>query len=729
MCKPSDYEEFDEDDDPSRPLFYVERKSPPFYILPGVTKAFMYLIFDDDEVEQQGDGEFVPRIFGVMDLLDPSSDKLKLGPETMSRGSMLATDEPQKLTEHEEFELRQIARDKQKQLLLRSRPQWERLRWDMSVIMPPDSAIFETGVVGRVLCCAKLDEEVDPVAWDELENLEERALEGAKADKEDKSQGVKPMPVASDAEDVELQFDAEKEQVENAGAGGAAQPRDSIELAQREFSIATVRSKRRKPEKQDVLPKTLQSTGAWCGPGLKQLQTEGSFGCEVKYKRKALSDMYTVYCHVDVLCGRNFPAMDANDGGSECLPTSVGLSRRGPIAARDDDEWTHPLPATYRWVMTVSMGAVQNQQSVSLKVPASLNPTYVQRVVIPYEVYIPPSYSANSDGFRKRVGNVNGHLQLEPDPNNPLPPVRLLIRDRDEGNALLMIPDTFQEIAMERPAGKWANGIGWKGKPMVLWSAGYSLQPGAHLMYREWRFEYDGGLDGKPPENMVSELLEDEQLDLCDMVATRTIAAGEVFTFDYTQNGRAKVAGYDRWVSNFRPMKNWVPVEGQEKNLDPTPVIKIDTGEFKYYRTTLDMLGLRRLRPDVKYGLNLRIQSFWKTPLDVEADDSELPTINLKGVTPPTEEWQALADKVRGVMRLVLTRDEDDAAKQEVEQKKAKAQAALSPTGKTLGSMMSSDTISLASSVATDVGIDEFLGIRVRCPVYSAPIIQKRVGA
>lgn len=90
---------------------------------------------------------------------------------------------------------------------------------------------------------------------------------------------------------------------------------------------------------------------------------------------------------------------------------------------------------------------MQNQQSVSLKVPASLNPTYVQRVVIPYEVYIPPSYSACSEGFRKRVGNVNGHLQLEPDPNNPLPPVRLLIRDRDEGNALLMIPDTFQEIA------------------------------------------------------------------------------------------------------------------------------------------------------------------------------------------------------------------------------------------------------------------------------------------
>lgn len=32
-----------------------------------------------------------------------------------------------------------------------------------------------------------------------------------------------------------------------------------------------------------------------------------------------------------------------------------------------------------------------------------------------------------------------------------------------------------------------------------------------------------------------------------------------------------------RWVTNWNSGA-WIPVEGQEKNMDPTPVIKIDTG-------------------------------------------------------------------------------------------------------------------------------------------------------
>ena len=66
--------------------------------------------------------------------------------------------------------------------------------------------------------------------------------------------------------------------------------------------------------------------------------------------------------------------------------------------------------------------------------------------------------------------------------------------------------------------------------------------------------------------------------------------------------------------------------------MEPTPVFKINTGEFKYYRPTIDLLGIRRVNKDIKYGLALKVQSFWKTPLDLELDDSELPTINIKGI-------------------------------------------------------------------------------------------------
>ncbi|CAD7959106.1 unnamed protein product [Amoebophrya sp. A25] len=677
MCKRIELPE-DEEDDPTRPLFYVERKSLPFPILPNVDRCFMYLQIDEMPEEP-------PRVFGVMHLLERSTDPLKSEETMASSGGAVAKRDPiGELKRKSEADARKKLQETQDQQ--RSVPVWERLRWDLSVFTPPDAAVFETGIVGRVLCSARLSEDIPEDDWEELDDLE---------------MNVKPPS--------------------NKSVG----PEEKL-ADEDEDRPNSVRSRQQKPQALEILPKTLAKTGAWCGPAMEQLRV-GSLGTAVKFKRKASSDMYVVYCHVDVLCARDLPAMDEN---GLCDPT---------------------------WIVQV-----QNKQQVSLQVPPSLNPTYVQRVVIPYEVYIPPVYGHHGEVLRKRVGNVNGFLQLEADPNNPLPPVRLIVRDRDVGNPLLFVPDEFQEIATIanlRPQNLDANSLklakntrgastydgrvrldeahvpvwqrmdaqedgltfeqndrqkGRQGKPLVLWAAGYSLQPGSHLMFKTWR--YEGPVVGKG----TSALVDEEQIVRGEgMVPEREIEVGEEIEFEYMLNGCGKVAGVNQWITNFAPdMKSWVFVEGQERNLDPTPVFKINTGEFKYYRPTLDLLGIRRVSPDIKYGLNLRIRSFWRNPLDIELDDSELPTINIKGVVPPQKEWEALAEKVKSIMRLVPTRDDENAGGGG----DRKSQASINSPGRSsLGG--SSADVELASSVATDVGVDEFLGVRVVCPVYRAPLI------
>lgn len=85
------------------------------------------------------------------------------------------------------------------------------------------------------------------------------------------------------------------------------------------------------------------------------------------------------------------------------------------------------------------------------KVPMSLNPTYVQRVVLPFKAYICPRWEQDEDfghyEAKPRVRSEGGKLQLEEDPKAPLPPVALVMEDRDEGNILTAGKDNFTEMA------------------------------------------------------------------------------------------------------------------------------------------------------------------------------------------------------------------------------------------------------------------------------------------
>ncbi len=166
----------------------------------------------------------------------------------------------------------------------------------------------------------------------------------------------------------------------------------------------------------------------------------------------------------------------------------------------------------------------------------------------------------------------NGRLQLEEDPKAPLPPVALIVEDRDEGGVLSAGHDSFTEMATiynltpknldresrrfhefsTKPKGHldldvahtplWqalnlANqgGVsfneltkkkGFLKKPMVLWACGYSLDPGAHLKYKV--YQYVGPEPGVPGASAVVNGSGQDKV--------RDVLQGEEFVLLYTKD-------------------------------------------------------------------------------------------------------------------------------------------------------------------------------------------------
>jgi len=159
----------------------------------------------------------------------------------------------------------------------------------------------------------------------------------------------------------------------------------------------------------------------------------------------------------------------------------------------------------------------------------------------------------------------------------------------------------------------------------------------------------------------------------------------------------------EEWVTNFHP-NNWQPKPGQEENLEPSPVYHIDTGVYKYFKTYIDLLGIRHLDSGVSFPY-LRLQSFWKEPMNIDLEWGEGRNININGKVP--DDWKTFASKVEDFMRLVESLDDD-----EVQDKKAEEDGAKD------------EEASATSSMATDIGVDEFMGLRVKCPIYRTPVIE-----
>ena len=86
---------------------------------------------------------------------------------------------------------------------------------------------------------------------------------------------------------------------------------------------------------------------------------------------------------------------------------------------------------------------------------------------------------------------------------------------------------------------KWFQGKkGWNKKPIILWAAGYSLQPGGHLQYKKYKYEQPDRESAK--SKIVSDAGE-FQTDIED---------GEVFTFVYQRLDQKaeKVCGPNKHV-------------------------------------------------------------------------------------------------------------------------------------------------------------------------------------
>jgi hypothetical protein len=192
------------------------------------------------------------------------------------------------------------------------RPKWNKLRYDLSVVEPPDQAYFETGAAGRLLCAACITGDVDEEAEEEIEQFE--ILIDSK-----KKKGGSPTKVPSKkavaAADAARSEGGKSMLVPHIGepdptpAGGSKR---SLFARAQTTELSAIAPKIVKPLKEEILPKTLtHQPGMFCGATVKT-DKKASLGYEVSYKRKDADDMYTIYCHVDILCARNLPAMDDN---------------------------------------------------------------------------------------------------------------------------------------------------------------------------------------------------------------------------------------------------------------------------------------------------------------------------------------------------------------------------------------------------------------------------------
>lgn len=400
MCgAPLVTEDVDPDDDPSLPVHYVERTSPPFHVLPGVDRCYMYIL-DEDEKRHNRD----PKIFGIIDLPISSRDpQTTAAPDfaeiDRSDTSKLAID---KRTMQQEYQQRI-----KEALEEKGKPTWRVVRWDRSLVVPPKQGHYESGLLGRLLCSAHVTEEIDDVQEAEAETYEKIAFdtEGTDVDLSaielDDTTALAPIRPSQDGlgpvDPDTITFTPRKKARDRR-----------VEQLKETLSIG---GKVIKPAPREIIPKVIQSSmksTMCCGPPTEERRI-GSLGSEVSYKRIERADVYTVYAHVDVLCGRHFPAMDEN---GLCDP-----------------------------VFTIE---VANTSATCLEVPPTLNPTYLKRVVLPFEIYMPRIVDKKKPGgSRLSVTEQYGLLKLVSNDYSPLPPIRLTVSDRDEG----MYEDSFQQIA------------------------------------------------------------------------------------------------------------------------------------------------------------------------------------------------------------------------------------------------------------------------------------------
>merc|ERR1712154_134140 len=143
------------------PIHYVERRSPPFWVLPQVSHAYLYL-------HKEGDTG-PPHVWGRMKLPETTRDPLQehggANASVVRHEHIMAEESTGKADKTAD----EAALHGNASLGNKLRPKWNKLRYDLSVVEPPEKAYFETGAAGRLLCSAAMTEEIDEDAEDEIE--------------------------------------------------------------------------------------------------------------------------------------------------------------------------------------------------------------------------------------------------------------------------------------------------------------------------------------------------------------------------------------------------------------------------------------------------------------------------------------------------------------------------------------------------------------------------------
>eukprot|EP00397_Hematodinium_sp_SG-2012_P000120 GEMP01000120.1.p1 GENE.GEMP01000120.1~~GEMP01000120.1.p1 ORF type:complete len:2655 (+),score=533.33 GEMP01000120.1:60-8024(+) len=640
-------------------LLWVERRSEPVQVLPGVKSAYVYIQYEDDEAE--------PVLFSVLTLPRPTPDPTS------------KTDDDDEEADGPLVGQKPGTDDKCDPMV----PTWNQIYWDRSLIEIKDPACIEKGEAGRLLCSINWERECD------------------KADYESSFQPeIEPI----DAHEIDFDMgnaDAPTEQSSGSKSGLIS----------------------RRPPTHALIPETVLTSKCRANPSMVRIGSPGNLvtPCYV-----SMGDVYTLYCHVDILAAKNLPAMDEDGLSDPC------------------------------WRILVEEKTVE-----CIDVPKTLDPVYLQRVVIPVKLVLPKKSNGQGPIEEKNTRSI-----LSEKLHVPLPPVYLKLLDRDEGTGLFA--DTFSEIGSvvcENPTNLDARSLeiveqgkkmgllylddahdamsvaldgdnkavpfaevdtrkGWSKRPQVIWAVGYSLQPGAHMAER-YRVAVQPGKFVDDPYVVDNAARKD-----ADQTSGKTFSPGDVFEFEYATTSReyGKVKGDDGWVpltlfrtfeaSNLstplsignqgiigqnlseEEMKEVRDVNVEKDRWRPAGPFRIQTGQYSYFRIQMDLLGLRNVSDEVTGSASMRVRSFFKSTVDLPVEDRELPNPNFRGVLPT--DWTMFRDELKelgGFMRLV----ESVENMQEDEREEAESDD--------------------ASSVATDVGMDEFVGMRINCPIYRAPII------
>jgi len=560
------------------------------------------------------------------------------------------------------------------------KPKWKKIYWDQSLTELPNAGSLDSADAGRLLMAVACDEE--------------RVDDG------------------NQTEPDEEYIDAHELSIPTTPVSPSARSR---------------RTSIRNSDKVQI-PETV-ILHRCLAPTLKRIGSPGTMVIP-RYSDSVIEE-YKIYCHIDVLVAKNLPSMD-------------------------DDGLTDPC-----WRIQV-----EDREISCDDVPKTLNPTYLQRLVIPLKFCIPSTKNGET-----AITTRNGRRMLHDNLSVPLPAVRIEIRDKDTN---MFSEDTYQQIGVavcKKPTnldvasqkivgpGSMKMGLldldeaheargcalsgsstsvpfaqmdtrkGWKKKPQVVWAVGYSLQPGPHLEDR-WRKTVKPGFFLHDPYNKE---IEKNKAD--------PFKSGDVFEFEYATSSREhlKVKGKEMWglMSNFAPVtkdqigkempdgsiigENLVSSERDrfekrdEKEMEaeewahagPFP---IQTGKYCYFRILMDFLGLRDASEEVTGSVHLRLTSFWKNQVDMPIESMELPNPNFHGHLPA--DWKIFQKELGDaqMMRLVeSTENEKKDDKEEIEGEE----------GEGVESVDKDDS----ESVATEVGMDEFVGTQVICPIYRAPVI------